>query len=227
MQIPYAMAFEYSCFISYRHNDAEKLFYSNLREMIQSEAMLATNKNKLFFDENAIKYGEEWDDKIYDGVSGSYFFIPIYYPNYLHTDNIWCARELMHALRVEEVIKSKLTDDQKRKFFYIIPFIYRGKADSLPKGIANKKALFLQQFEYLIIKKDVSPELVNLKQQFCDTLTECWSILDEYNTTDFQQMIQAIPKPTDEEVIAWIKEQRNNQTQKEAAHKPLLVKKDN
>ncbi len=217
------MAFEYSCFISYRHNINEALFYNNLRDIIQSEAMLATNKNKLFFDENSIRYGEEWDDKIYDGVSSSFFFIPIYYPNYLHTDNIWCARELMHALRVQEVILSKLTADEKKKFFYIIPFIYRGKPESLPKGIGSKKALLIRDFEYLIIKKEWSPELVKLKQDFCDTLNECWSILDGHSNIDFQQLIQAIPKPTDAEVKAWIKEQKEKQTIIEAEHKPFLV----
>ena len=221
------MAFEYSCFISYRHNQNEATFYNNLRDIIQSEAMLATNKNKLFFDETAIKYGEEWDDKIYDGVSGSYFFIPIYYPNYLHADNIWCARELMHALKVQDVILSNLTDDEKKKFFYIIPFIYRGKPESLPKGMSSKKALLIRDFEYLIIKKEWSPELVKLKQDFCDTLNECWSILDNHSNIDFQQLIQAIPKPTDDEVKNWIKEQKEKQTKIEAEHKPLLVKKDN
>lgn len=217
------MAFEYSCFISYRHNKNEAVFYNNLREIIQSEAMLATNKNKLFFDESSIKYGEEWDDKIYDGVSGSYFFIPIYYPNYLHTDNIWCARELMHALKVQEVIHSKLTAAEQKNFFYIIPFIYRGKAESLPKGMATKKALLIRDFEYLIIKKEWSPELVKLKQDFCDMLNECWSILDGHSNIDFQQLIQAIPKPTDAEVKQWIKEQKEKQIIIEADHKPFLV----
>ena len=72
------MAFEYSCFISYRHNENEKTFYNNFKNILQSEALTATNKNKSFFDEESIKYGEEWDDKIYSGVNSSYFFIDIY-----------------------------------------------------------------------------------------------------------------------------------------------------
>ena len=224
-QTPYAMAFDYSCFISYRHNENEKIFYTNLRNIIQSEALTATNKSNSFFDENSIKYGEEWNDKIYIGVNGSYFFIPILHYNYLHIENNWCARELMHALKVEEIIRKKLPEEEREKFFYIIPFIYRGKPDNLPKGLSNKKALALQPFEYLIIKNDVSQELINLKQQLCDTLTECYKILDKYNIAgNFQQLFKKIPKPTDAEVNAWILEQKNLSKQKEAQQEPVLKK---
>jgi hypothetical protein len=218
------MAFNYSCFVSYRHNDNEKQFYTNLKNIIQSEALTATNKTNSFFDEVSIKYGEEWDDKIYIGVNGSYFFIPILHYNYLHPDNNWCARELIHALKVEETIRNKLPENERKNFFYIIPFIYRGKPDNLPKGLSNKKALSLQPFEYLIIKNDISQELINLKQQLCDTLTECYKILDKHNDIDFQALFNTIPKPDDKEVNAWILEQKNLHKQKEAEQAPVLKK---
>ena len=212
------------CFISYRHNENEKIFYTNLRNIIQSEALTATNKANSFFDENAIKYGEEWDDKIYVGVSGSYFFIPILHYNYLHSENNWCARELMHALKVEELIRNQLPEDERKKFFYIIQFIYRGKPDNLPKGLSSKKALPLQQFEYSIIKNDITQELINLKQQFCDLLTECYKILDKHNDINFQQLFNQIPKPDDNEVNAWITEQKNLIKKNEAGQLPILKK---
>ncbi len=218
------MAFEYSCFISYRHNDDEKDFYVNLKKILQSEALTATNKPKSFFDEEAIKYGEKWDDKIYEGVNKSYFFIPILHYQYLNTDNNWCARELMHAVKIESVIKNSLPEDERSKFFFIIPFIYRGNATELPHEIGYKQATVLKPFEYVIINNVKSQELVTLKQNLGELLYAYYRVLEDHPEIDFQALFNTIPRPTDEEVNDWINEQKKNERKQEAKRPPVLEK---
>ena len=98
------MSYKYSSFISYRRNVGDEKFVKKFKGIIECEAHKVTNIPKVFFDEQSIRWGDEFDEKIYDGIVACYFFIPFYHNSYLHKDNLWCAKELYRAIEVEKKI---------------------------------------------------------------------------------------------------------------------------
>ncbi|MBS1511798.1 MAG: toll/interleukin-1 receptor domain-containing protein [Bacteroidetes bacterium] len=218
------MSFKYSGFISYRHNDSDNTFFVNLKNFISSEIFKVTNKPKSFYDAESIDWGVNWDDKIYNGIGESFFFIPVWYYHYLNEANLWCARELYHALQVEQIIKSNLSAQDSKEFFFIFPLIYRGNTDLIPECFSKKSAKSLRNFETDILNKKITTRLNNFSNDIYDTLMKHFLILDKYPAVDFQAMFNAIPRPTDAEIIDWIREQKKQINEKEAKLLPVLVK---
>ena len=58
------MSFIHSSFFSYRRNPDDINFIYNLKNIIQSEGKYATNYDSVFFDENCIELGNDFDEKI-------------------------------------------------------------------------------------------------------------------------------------------------------------------
>jgi hypothetical protein len=126
------MIFKYSSFFSYRRNSGDIDFKHNLKEIIQSETKYATNLVKVFFDENSIELGNEFDEKIYESIIKSYSFILIFSPHYINKKNNWCAKELFRAIEFEKYIRNKINN---KNFNFIFPLIHRGTTEDLPQGI--------------------------------------------------------------------------------------------
>ena len=60
------MSFHYSSFISYRRNVGDEKFIKKFKAIIESEAAKVTNISKVFFDEDSIIWGQEFDERIYE-----------------------------------------------------------------------------------------------------------------------------------------------------------------
>ncbi len=218
------MAFQYSSFISYRHNDLDNVFFVNLKNILSSEIFKVTNKQSAFYDVEAIDWGVHWDDKIYSGIQQSFFFLPVWYYHYLNENNIWCARELYHALEIEKIIKSQLSPQDSSKFFFIFPLIYRGNTELIPQCFSKKSAKTLAVCENDIRNKKSTARLNKFSNDIYDSLMSHYLILEKYPHVDFQSLFDAIKRPTDAEIIDWIKEQKRIITQKEAEQLPVLSK---
>ena len=213
------MSFQYSSFISYRHNGGDKQFLKNFKELIESEAQKVTNKPEAFIDDE-IKWGKEFDDKIYDSIATSFFFIPIYHFGYLNIDNVWCAREVFHALKVEQIIRDAIGNDN---FCYILPIIFRGSPSSLPVCIGKKTAKDIKKLEYSITSKNLSAACVKFKQEIYNDFLENFNLLTG-REIDLKELCSNIEIPTDEEIINWIKEQKENIKRSESANPPIFKK---
>ena len=133
------MKYKYSVFISYRRAGCEGKFIKNFKEILEREASAATDISQVFFDEDSISWGKEFDEKIYEGIVSSCFFIPVYQYKYLSEEKIWCALELYHALEVEKRIREEVG----RNFCFILPVIHRGGTKDLPKCINRKNAKYM------------------------------------------------------------------------------------
>ena len=93
------LSLQYSCFISYRRNEDNTKFLKNLKNIIQSELLHATGRNRAFLDNDEIRYGAEFDIAIYNAIEDSCFFIPVWHYHYLSIEQLWCAKELYHAIK--------------------------------------------------------------------------------------------------------------------------------
>lgn len=213
------MNFKYSSFISYRRNIGDEKFLKNFKAIIETEAFRATNIQKAFFDETSIRWGDEFDEKIYDGIAESYFFIPIYHCTYLHQDNVWCARELYHAIEVEKIIHSRLNDD----YCYVLPIIHRGFSSALPSCLEKKNAKDIRQLEYAITNNKQTAALIKFRNNICETLNSYYRLFSEENI-DLKELCLSIHKPTDEEIKIWIKEQKEKEKNEESSNLPILKK---
>jgi hypothetical protein len=221
------MGLKYSCFISYRRNEYYKKYIINLKRILQSEAFQVTNKQSAFFDEDSIRYGDTFDNRIYHGIQNSYFFIALWYLNYLHEDNLYCAKELLHALKIEEIIREKMPEEHKLNFSFIIPFLVRGCVSELPACFSKKLVVDIKSFEYAITNNKVSSKLVSLSQRLYKDLSEYYNLFSKYISEDeYYSLCESIEKPDDNYVRAWIKEQRKEIEMMEAKKIPILKKLD-
>jgi hypothetical protein len=222
--------FEYASFISYRHDDDDGAYIDKIISKLKPEMFKATDR-KVFYDYGSIKWGEQWDDKIYYGIERSVFFFPIWYYYYLSEDNLWCAKELYHALEVEKIIKEQLEPEDRDKFYFIFPLIYRGDASLFPQSLSPKMAKSLLTYEYEIrYSKKESEKLFNFKRGLHDTLLEqrlaINEIIQKYIHIDFLNLFKTIKKPTDDEIRHWVKEQKKKIKEKEAEREPRLKKNE-
>ena len=219
------MSHTYSCFISYRRNEERRVFISNLKAILQSELFDLTNKNRAFLDNDSIRYGEEFDVKIYFGIENAYFFIPLWTPNYLHKDNLWCARELYHAIQLEEKIKDRLKDDDKLNWYYIIPIVVNGNKDYLPKCISRNNAIDIQFYTTDIINKKTTQKLIKLRRSFFDCVDAYYRTVKKYfELIDFRELNESIVKPDDVVLKNWVSLQESEIQVLESTHLPILKK---
>lgn len=209
------MGFNYSSFISYRHDSGDEKFYKNFKAIIESEAHKVTNISTVFWDTESITWGKEFDERIYFGINRSYFFIPIYHNTYLHEDNIWCARELYHALEVEKKIREKT----KTKYSFIYPIIFRGSLNSLPSCIEKKIAREISQLETTIVNNKTTERLTEFKRKMYNIFLDSFRVIENF---DLIEILNSINPPSDEEIKVWIKEQKEYEREAESAHLPVL-----
>lgn len=212
--------FSYSTFISYRRNIGDKRFLENFKKIVQSEALRVTNIPSVFFDEDSIEWGIEFDEKIYQSIMKSCFFIPIYHFGYLHIDNVWCARELYHALEVEKVIRKTLGNNN---YYYVLPIIFRGKPSALPNCIGKKNAKEIGRLEAAIAGNRINQKLNEFKNFIYDTFLASFKLLEEKNI-DLIKICAGIAKPTDFEIKKWIEEQKKIEKSDDVANLPILRK---
>jgi hypothetical protein len=212
------MNFSYSSFISYRRNDGDEPFVKKFKTIIESEAHKVTNVARAFFDEESIKWGNDFDEKIYYGIVSCYFFIPFYHNSYLHKDNLWCAKELIHAIKVEEKIRNHSIPN----YCFILPIIYRGSASAFPSCIGKKNAKDIKQLRHVISSNKTSAGLEKLKDNIYETFLTNFNLIN--GKVNLADLCADIPIATDDEVITWINEQKEVEKKEEATKLPILTK---
>ena len=218
------MAFVYSSFISYRHKELEDSYFLNLKKLLETEINSATNKAQMFYDKSSIKWGVNWDDKIYSGIESSYFFLPVWYYHYLAEDNLWCARELYHALEIEKIIRSRLSQADQDEFVFVFPLVYKGSVDLIPSCLSQKQAKSLVNFSFMIKQNKMNKKFDDFITEVYNTLLAHFRILEKYQQIDFQTLFQQIKRPTDDEIKRWIREQKKIILAEEAKQDPVLKK---
>jgi len=210
------MNFTYSCFISYRRNLGDEKFIKKFTALIESEAHKVTNIPKVFFDEKSIKWGNDFDDKIYEGIVACYFFIPFYHNTYLHIDSLWCAKELYRAIKVEE----KIRESGIANYCFILPIIDRGSASAFPKCIGRKNAREVKRLRHIILNNRTNSSLEKFKEEIYETLLENYNLLNE--KFNLSELCASIEIPSDEIIKEWIKQEKKIANENESKQLPIL-----
>jgi len=188
-----------------------------VKDLFENEAFKATGVRKVFFDEESIKWGNEFDVKIYEAIVNSCFFIPFYNYSYLHVEDLWCAKELYRAIKVEEKIQKEVAN-----FCFILPLIDRGSPSAFPACIGKKNAREIKQFRHLISGNKTSSALETFKENIYEIFLINFKILKD--EAKFKNLCADIEIPSDTEIKEWIKEQKENDKKNEANHLPVLTK---
>jgi hypothetical protein len=214
------MSYHYSSFISYRRNVGDEKFIKKFKAIIECEAHKVTNIPKVFFDEESIRWGDEFDEKIYDGIVASYFFIPFYHNSYLHEDNLWCAKELYRAIEVEKKIRELAVHN----YCFILPIIDRGTASAFPKCIGKKNAKEIRLFRHLILSNKTNAGLEKFKETIYEIFLSNFNLLDK--EIKFSELCADLNHPSDDEIKDWIKVQKEDEKMSEANNLPILKKNE-
>jgi hypothetical protein len=214
------MSFKYSCFISYRRNAGDAQFIKKFKALIESEAFKVTNMTNVFFDIDTIQWGNQFDEKIYEGIVACYFFLPFYHNSYLHDENLWCAKELLRAIKVEE----KIREEAVKNYCFILPIIDRGSASAFPKCIGKKNAKEIKQLRHLILGNKTSAALERFKDGIYDIFFSNFNLLKE--DIKFSELCADIEIPTDDEIKEWIREQKEYEKISELNNLPILKKNE-
>jgi hypothetical protein len=211
------MNFRYSCFISYRRHQDDSRFMQKLKNMIEVEAFKVTNKQDVFFDQQNIKWGEEFDDKIYEGIVSSYFFIPLYHNVYLHEDNLWCAKELHWAIQLEHKIRETIST-----YCFILPLIDRGSASDFPECIGRKNAKEIKKFRHFIVGNGTSKAFEDFKNEIYDVLLQNYQLIKEGHS--FIAYLNDLEPISNEKLKEWIRQQEIRDKDVSASQLPILTK---
>jgi hypothetical protein len=187
-----------------------------LTKIIEGEAFKATSQHKCFFDHSSIKWGEEFDDKIYEGIVKSCFFIPLFHNSYLHEDSLWCAKELHWAIQLEHKIRETISN-----YCFILPLIDRGSPSDFPECIGRKNAKEIKQFRHLIEGNKSSRAFEEFKSGIYDIFYQNFELL---KGAIFCDCLNEIDPISDEELKVWIREQKNNDKTNASNHLPTLKK---
>ena len=210
------MAFEYSLFFSYRRDDEERDFIICLKNKLKSIARKSIDFEEVFFDEESIDWGKEFDDKIYDGILSSCFFIPIWQTTYLSKRKLWCAYELFYAIKVEEEVRNSVNPE----FCFILPII-RIDPNSLHENIMTKNFIDIRNYLSAVTRKKPTKKFIELENKIAHILRKnAWFVEEE----DFQSLCSQIKKPSKEEIIEWINSHNQRIKEIECGKSPLLRK---
>ena len=217
------MSFIHSSFFSYRRNPDDINFIYNLKNIIQSEGKYATNHDSVFFDEKCIELGDDFDEKIYEGIKKSCSFTLIFSPIYINKDNDWCARELFTAIKFEKYIREKINNN---KFCLIFPLIHRGKTEDLPQSIAKKNVKFLYEFTADIKNSSISgtPTTQNFekfKAYLGEVYSENFKLIKDFEF-DWDDIEKNVLSPKRDELLEWINEQNKLYRKNESENPPKL-----
>lgn len=161
--------------------------------------------------------GEDFDDKIYKGIVSSYFFIPLFHHVYLHEENLWCAKELHWAIQLEEKIRETISS-----YCFILPLIDRGSASDFPECLGRKNAKEIKKFRHLILTGGTTKAYEEFKDGIYDILLMNFKLLDESHS--FLEYLDKVEPISDEDIIKWVKEQKDKEKATSACHLPTLTK---
>ena len=214
------MNFLYSSFISYRRNVDDEKFIKKFKVILEGEAHKVTNIPKVFFDEDSINWGEDFDERIYNGIVACYFFIPFYHNTYLHEDNLWCAKELYRAIEVEK----KIRETAVANYCFILPIIDRGSASAFPDCIERKNAIETKKYRHLVLSNKTNKALEDFKEYIYNIFLSNFKQLNV--DINFCELCDSIEAPSDDEIKKWIREQKEIEKKAEATNPPILQKNE-
>lgn len=164
------MNFEYSCFISYRHDQGEVFdtFMDQFLKALQSELKMLLDID-IFKDREKLITGSILDKNLAKALCKSVCMIFIYTPKYFNREKTYCAREFLLMKNIEKNRFSKVAKPQLNSF--IMPVVLRGK-DNFPSAIFENEPIYADFEKFTLVDSreisrnpDFYPEIQNIAKQ--------------------------------------------------------------
>jgi TIR domain-containing protein len=166
------MPFEYGCFVSYAHPEGRMMrtFIEDLVIALESE-LDPYMKQQVYFDQERLKPGYEYDLALSHGLCSSACWILVYVPQYRERE--YCLREYHAMEMLEEQRRRKLGDKLPRHRRMIVPILVRGVLDELPGSLAKSQCL---KFDRLTLAEATISDRPEAMAQVSDLATEIHEI---------------------------------------------------
>ena len=129
------MSIRYSCFISYAHGQGElvkKFMYQFKQALI---ATLEPLLSKEVYMDDRHSPGYSFNEGIAQAICESICMIVVFSPVYAESN--YCIREFLAMENIEKKRKEKMGPNFDRTSRMIIPIVFRGDPDSLPRRIKD------------------------------------------------------------------------------------------
>jgi len=128
------MPFQYSCFISYRRAQYElmRTFIEELRDALRSY-MEVYLPQPVYIDEN-LHAADFIDPALAEALCRSICMILVYTPTYFDNEHIYCTREYLAMISLEQQRLRYINSPNIRQAGLIVPIVFRG-APYVPKEI--------------------------------------------------------------------------------------------
>lgn len=194
------MPFQYSCFISYRHTQAD--IVQELVSSLKTELSRWLDMD-VYLDKERLKGGDFYNAELAKALCQSVCLIVVYTPTYFSEKNTYCAREFkaMEELEQKRLEKAGLKDNAKHGL--IIPIVYRGDK-KLPNDIKNKRHChFFEEFQISGHATLNDPEYAQRIKEIAEYIGERCEELSEIEE-EVCKPCEAFEIPSDAEVSEWL-----------------------
>lgn len=197
------MAFENSCFISYRRGQEEltQTFIRELENALKSYIEPLLDK-KVYVDYKDLQAGDFLDRGLAQALCKSVCMIMVFTPKYFSSEHLYCTREFlaMETLEKKRFEIAGITPDQQQHSF-IIPIALR-RPDCMPLKIKRKR-LYCDFSKYTLVEPNISrnPNYVQKIDEIADYIYERHQEFCQYND---QHDYDNFPFPTEADALAWL-----------------------
>lgn len=159
------MAFDYACFISYRHGETDFVnsCVDQLHEALQNELEPLVGPQKIYRDTDRLSSGQFIDVSIERALASSACMIIAYMPMYFSDPkHCYCTREYLGMLDLEQQRLSQLPQSEVTNGL-IIPVVFRGPGD-MPSEL--KKSRLYEDFSAF----SLSERRISRNKKFCERI---------------------------------------------------------
>lgn len=193
------MAFEYGCFISYRHLAGIETIVRRLASDIKKELDLyGFPPSKVFLDEDRIQSGDNFNMLIPSSLCKSIVMIVVYVPDYFNKHKPYCTKEFVAFLEHEKrrliEVTQKYPQHDLAKLHQIIPIILRkDPAIALPPELGTRDYIDWSTTTIFERTKEFAKTVpyANAKREICNKIRDIWNSLPQLDVlADCQQYAQ-------------------------------------
>ena len=133
------MAFEYACFISYRHGHEPGVqrFYESFRSELAVQVEFYLPGMQVYLDTDRLRGGDFFNNDLALALCNSVCMISLFNPYYFDVKNTYTAREYRAMVNLEQRRLSLLPPPDRKGL--IIPIVIRG---TLPEEIRNERQYY-------------------------------------------------------------------------------------
>jgi hypothetical protein len=129
----------HACFISYRHparpgtGSLEEKLIQTTRKALQDYIEPYTHDHKVFFDEERLRPGYQYNEILATAICQSACMIILYWPSY--EESHYCLKEMKTMLALEK-FRRRIIEDDLRGCRLLVPIIFR-RSRELPEELTG------------------------------------------------------------------------------------------